>query len=73
MCTENIVERMLKMHIDVIKRENNNVSVSPLRSQISKKSRKMNIFEIFFKILIFFENFVVYEEALYESSVRKLG
>ena len=77
-CTEKVVERMLKIDMDVIKCGNGNASVGPMRSQISRISETIKNFQIF---EIFFEKTIRgwegkrdgMVEALYESSVRKLG
>ena len=67
------------MNIELIKYENDNATTGPMMFQLSKNSEKMKNLKYFGRIcillLIFFIfwNFYFFEEALYESTVRKLG
>ena len=77
---ENLVERMLKMQMNMIIHKKANVSASVMRFQISRNFEKI---DNFWKQMRKNENFRFSEkrkmisagdeEALYESSVRKLG
>ena len=75
--TENLVKRILKINMNVIKCENHNASTRPMIFLNFGIFWKNKNFEKNRKIFEFLERYMKRilwdEEALYESSVRKLG
>ena len=71
-CTEKVVESMLKIKIELIKHENANATTRAIGFQVFESRRKMKNFKILY-IFVFLGKFIFFDEALYESSVRKPG
>ena len=64
---------MLKINIELIKHENANATTRPIGFQIFENLRKMKNFKILCFFFIFLRKLNFFDEALYESSVRKPG